>query len=101
MKHTDLIKRAKTRAEHLRLAADRVTADLLDELVTHMVKIRGASIDWVSTHRAGRECGVTAVTIIRWIETGKVPAFKTAGGHRRIRRDDLDKFKEQRGLGDQ
>ena len=37
-------------------------------------------------------CGVTMPTIIDWIEQGKLTAYKTLGGHRRIRKDDLIDF---------
>jgi excisionase family DNA binding protein len=38
------------------------------------------------------------MTVIRWIKEGKIPAFKTAGGHRRILRQDLDRFCRSRGI---
>jgi len=34
------------------------------------------------------------VTIIRWIESGKLKAYKTPGGHRRVERKDLVAFLE-------
>jgi excisionase family DNA binding protein len=51
-----------------------------------------------STHEAARVCRVTPMTVIRWIEEGRIPAFKTAGGHRRILRPDLFAFCRQRGI---
>jgi excisionase family DNA binding protein len=51
-----------------------------------------------STHDAARICRVTPMTVIRWIKEGKIPAFKTAGGHRRIQRQDLDRFCRARGI---
>src|SRR5262249_9088125 len=47
---------------------------------------------------AARICRVTPMTVIRWIKEGKIPAFKTAGGHRRILRQDLDRFCRTRGI---
>jgi excisionase family DNA binding protein len=38
------------------------------------------------------------MTVIRWIEEGRIPAFKTAGGHRRILRADLLAFCRTRGI---
>jgi excisionase family DNA binding protein len=38
------------------------------------------------------------MTVIRWIEEGKIPAFKTVGGHRRIMRADLDAFCRARAI---
>ena len=51
-----------------------------------------------STHEAARICRVTPMTVIRWIEDGRIPAFKTAGGHRRINRPDLEAFCRERGI---
>jgi excisionase family DNA binding protein len=51
-----------------------------------------------STHDVARICHVTPMTVIRWIEDGKLPAFKTVGGHRRIRGPDLMTFCTSRGI---
>ena len=51
-----------------------------------------------STHEAARICRVTPMTVIRWIEDGRIAAFKTAGGHRRIHRPDLEAFCRERGI---
>src|SRR5215813_9542473 len=56
------------------------------------------SKDIFSTHDAARICRVTPMTVIRWIKEGKIPAFKTAGGHRRILRADLIRFCKSRGI---
>lgn len=58
----------------------------------------GRGKDIFSTHDAARVCRVTPMTVIRWIKEGKIPAFKTAGGHRRILRQDLDRFCRARGI---
>ena len=42
--------------------------------------------------QASKYCKVSTKTIINWIEAGELSALKTAGGHRRIKKDDLDKF---------
>jgi excisionase family DNA binding protein len=44
------------------------------------------------THEVARLCHVTPPTIGRWIEEGKLPSFKTAGGHRRVWDKDLAAF---------
>lgn len=44
------------------------------------------------THDIARICQVTPPTIGRWIEEGKLPSFKTAGGHRRVWGEDLAIF---------
>lgn len=45
-----------------------------------------------STSEVARYCHVTPDTIRKWAEAGRIPVFKTPGGHRRIRRDDLVRF---------
>ncbi len=45
-----------------------------------------------STSEVARYCHVTADTIRKWAEAGKIHVFKTPGGHRRIRREDLVQF---------
>lgn len=47
-----------------------------------------------TTHQVARFCRVQPVTIIRWIESGKLKAYKTPGGHRRVERKDLVAFLE-------
>jgi excisionase family DNA binding protein len=45
-----------------------------------------------STSEVARYCHVTADTIRKWAEAGRIVVFKTPGGHRRIRREDLMSF---------
>ena len=45
-----------------------------------------------STSDVARFCHVTPDTVRKWAEAGRIPVFKTPGGHRRIRRDDLIRF---------
>ena len=54
--------------------------------------------DVFSTHSAARFCRVTPMTIIRWIEEGRIRAYKTPGGHRRIMRTDLEDFSRRNGI---
>ncbi|MCY1006133.1 response regulator [Nannocystis pusilla] len=54
--------------------------------------------DTYSTHDVARICCVTPTTVIRWIEDGLIPAFKTVGGHRRVRREDLERVCQERGI---
>lgn len=54
--------------------------------------------DIFSTHDVARICSVTPMTVIRWIEDGRLPASRTAGGHRRVQRSDLDAFCRLRGI---
>ena len=43
-------------------------------------------------------CGVTSVTVSRWIRGNKLRAYTTPGGHYRIRRQDFREFLKSSGL---
>ena len=43
-------------------------------------------------------CGVHPATIVRWIDLGKLKAYRTPGGHRRIFLRDLQTLMEPYGL---
>jgi len=45
-----------------------------------------------STSEVATYCHVTPDTIRKWAEAGRIRVFKTPGGHRRIRREDLIRF---------
>lgn len=51
-----------------------------------------------STSEVARFCHVTPDTVRKWAEAGRIPVFKTPGGHRRIRRDDLIQFLQDNGM---
>lgn len=63
-----------------------------------MARGRPSVKDTYSTHDVAKICCVTPTTVIRWIEDGLIPAFKTVGGHRRVRRDDLETVCRDRGI---
>src|SRR6476661_7570729 len=44
---------------------------------------------WLSIHEACRLLGVDQSTLRRWSDAGKVPVFRTPGGHRRYAESDL------------
>lgn len=46
----------------------------------------------ITTFVAGRFCGVAHTTVIRWIKSGKLKAYVTPGGHRRIKEADMVAF---------
>ena len=46
----------------------------------------------LTTHQAASLCSVHHTTVINWINEGKLKAYSTPGGHRRIAEDDLIKF---------
>ena len=48
--------------------------------------------DWLTTGQAADLCHVERDTVLKWIKRGKLPAERTAGGHHRIARSELDRF---------
>ena len=52
----------------------------------------------LSVNQAGLYCQVSPQTIVNWINAGKLKAYKTAGGHRRIVRSDLDEFLKRHNM---
>ncbi len=51
-----------------------------------------------STSEVAIFCHVTADTIRKWAEAGRIRVFKTPGGHRRIRLEDLLHFLRENGI---
>lgn len=51
-----------------------------------------------TTFEAAKLCHVSPLSIINWVNAGRLPAFRTPGGHRRIRRDDLARFMRENGM---
>lgn len=51
--------------------------------------------DWLSTKQAMDLLGVGPTTVKRWTDEGMLPAIRTTGGHRRFKRSDLLRFREQ------
>lgn len=54
--------------------------------------------DILTVYKASEYCNVTPKTIINWIESGHIEAYKTVGGHRRIKRLDLESFMRKQGI---
>jgi excisionase family DNA binding protein len=52
----------------------------------------------LTTFEAARYCCVDPHTIRNWILAGTLPAYSTPGGHRRIRREELDAFLDANGM---
>src|SRR4030066_675100 len=52
----------------------------------------------LTVSQAGKYCRVSPKTIINWIEAGHLKAYKTVGGHRRIKQEDLDLFLKDKGM---
>ncbi|MBX7256857.1 MAG: response regulator [Candidatus Hydrogenedentes bacterium] len=51
-----------------------------------------------STSEVAKYCHVTPDTIRKWAEAGRIHVFKTPGGHRRIRREDLLQFLRENSI---
>jgi excisionase family DNA binding protein len=45
--------------------------------------------DWLSLREASQRVGVSPATLRSWADQGRVPTFRTPGGHRRFRERDL------------
>ena len=50
----------------------------------------------LSTGKVAKLRSVTPDTVLKWIKGGQLPAIRTAGGHYRIARRDLDGHLERR-----
>jgi excisionase family DNA binding protein len=50
---------------------------------------------WLTLGEASRFLGVDDSTLRGWADSGRVPTFRTPGGHRRFSRDSLEQFLEQ------
>lgn len=55
-----------------------------------------ANADVMTTREAGETLGVAVRTVQLWVEAGVLPAWRTAGGHRRIARSAVDKLMAER-----
>jgi len=54
--------------------------------------------DVLTVFKASQYCSVSSKTIINWIESGHIEAYKTVGGHRRIKKSDLENFMRKQGI---
>lgn len=52
----------------------------------------------LTVFQAAKLCSVSPKTITNWIEAGHIKAFKTVGGHRRIKRTHLRAFMQKQGI---
>jgi two-component system OmpR family response regulator len=52
----------------------------------------------LTANDVARYCGVTSVTVSRWIKGSKLRAYTTPGGHYRILKQDFREFLESNGL---
>ncbi|TWI69719.1 excisionase family DNA binding protein [Pseudoduganella lurida] len=59
---------------------------------------RNDSGDFYSTKEAAKLLGVAHRTVQLWVESGVLQAWKTAGGHRRIIKDSVERLVQEREL---
>jgi len=52
----------------------------------------------LTVFKASKYCNVSPKTIINWIDSGYIKAYKTVGGHRRIKKLDLEDFMQRQGI---
>jgi excisionase family DNA binding protein len=52
----------------------------------------------LTVFQASKYCNVSPRTIINWIDAGHIEAYKTVGGHRRIKKSDLQDFMRKQGI---
>ena len=48
--------------------------------------------EYISVGFVAKRCGVSNTTVLRWISTGQLPAFRLPGGHYRVGSQDLSDF---------
>ncbi len=52
----------------------------------------------LTTYQISKLCSVDLSTVITWIDQGKLPAYRTPGGHRRVKLDDFLAFVKKYNL---
>jgi excisionase family DNA binding protein len=56
---------------------------------------------YLTTGRVARACGVSLVTVKKWIRQGKLGAFQTPGGHYRVTEGEFRRFSRAYGFGEE
>ncbi len=54
--------------------------------------------EFISVGFIAKRCGVSNTTVLRWITTGQLPAFRLPGGHFRIEISDFSEFLTKYGI---
>ncbi len=54
--------------------------------------------EYVSVGFIARGCGVSNTTVLRWIESGRLPAFRLPGGHYRVARNAFSSLLTRPGI---
>ncbi len=60
-------------------------------------KRRNSSGEWLSLKAAAAMLGVHPATLRAWADAGRIPSRRTAGGHRRFARQDLEAWLQAHG----
>ena len=55
------------------------------------MNVKATAPRWVRVQRAADLLGVSASTVRRWADSGKIACQRTPGGQRRFSRDDLER----------
>ena len=55
-------------------------------------KQKKTCLEYLTTGNVARHCGVSKVTVLRWIEKGELTAFRLPGGQNRIHKDEFYAF---------
>ena len=50
------------------------------------------SVDFMTTQEVARRAGVGATAVKRWTDAGRLACVRTAGGHRRFARSEVERF---------
>ncbi len=56
---------------------------------------RESETEWLTLDQASKRLGVHPTTLRRWANSGAIDVFLTAGGHRRFRLADLERFERE------
>jgi len=59
-------------------------------------KLSKRDLDVMTPGEVAALCRVEPKTITRWADEGKLPFFRTIGGHRRFHRADVELFERRR-----
>jgi len=62
------------------------------------MKVKAYYPEYLTTGAVARYCGVSKVTVLRWIEKGDLIAFRLPSGQNRIQRDNFIAFAEKHGI---
>lgn len=55
-------------------------------------RLKESSPEYLTTGAVARCCGVSKVTVLRWIAEGYLPTFRLPKGHNRILKGDFNEF---------